>query len=151
MKARDLHKLWSAPDSARLTPQPLALRLPLHVAARVQALCDIYPHKSQTEIIADLLAAALAEVEQSFPPIKGALLGQDEASGGMRYEDVGPSAKYRRLANDYYLAMEKETGSPDPRPLFEGSVSVEGDGKGDGEGPSKSESGSGTPGVTAKK
>lgn len=122
MKPRDLHKLWSAPDSARLTPQPLALRLPLHVAARLQALCDLYPHKSQTEIVADLLAAALAEVEQGFPPIKGVLVGQDEATGRMRYEDVGPVAKYRRLANDYYLAMQKESGSPDPRPLFEESV-----------------------------
>jgi hypothetical protein len=134
MKARDLHKQWSAPDSARLSPQALALRLPMHVAARLQALCDLYPHKSQTEIVADLLAAALADVEQGFPPIKGALVGQDEASGRMRYEDVGPLAKYRRLANDYYLAMEKETGSADPRPLFEGSVTwVEGEDPGAGE------------------
>lgn len=128
MKARDLHKLWSAPDSARLTPQPLALRLPLHVAARLQALCDLYPHKSQNEIVADLLAAALAETELGFPPVKGALMGQDEVSGRMRFEDVGPLATYRRLANDYYLAMEKELGSAEPRPLFDGSVTwVEGE------------------------
>lgn len=122
MKAQDLHKRWSAPESARLAPQPVSLRLPIHVAARLQALCDVYPHKSQAEIVADLLAAALDEVEQSFPRVKGAVVGQDEASGRLRFEDVGPVAKYRRLANDYYLAMEKETGNPDPRPLFTGDV-----------------------------
>lgn len=122
MKPSDLHKLWSAPDNSRLAAAELPLRLPVHVAARLQALADMYPNKSRGEIVADLLAAALGEVEQAFPPVKGNCVGQDEGGREPLFEDAGPVGRYQRLANDYYLAMEKELGNPKPQPLFAGSV-----------------------------
>jgi hypothetical protein len=122
MKATDLHKIWSAPDNSRLTLNELPLRLPVHVAARIQALADMYPAKNRGEIVADLLAAALADVEKGFPPVMGSCVGQDDKTREQLFEDVGPVVQYQRLANDYYLAMEKELGNPKAQPLFAGPV-----------------------------
>ena len=59
MKASTLHDVWASPDNTRLTPKQFSFRLPIHVAAKIAALCDMYPQKTRTQIIADLLTSAL--------------------------------------------------------------------------------------------
>jgi len=67
MDPRDLPTVWDAPDNSRLTPKQWSIRLPIHVAARICALCDLYPRKSKTEIIGDLLATALDQLAEALP------------------------------------------------------------------------------------
>jgi len=67
MEPRDLVKVWDAPDHSKLTPKQWSIRLPIQVAARVNALCDLYPRKSKTEIIGDLLATALEQLAEALP------------------------------------------------------------------------------------
>lgn len=116
MKASDLTKVWTMPDNTRLTAKQYSIRLPVHVAAKISALCDLYPQKSRTEIIGDLLTAALNGVEESFPSIKGPHANDDET--GSYYEDVGPAKQYRAIANKYYKELEKEMGNKNPADLF---------------------------------
>ena len=66
METKDLVKLWNAPDNTRLTPKQMSIRLPLHVAAKISALCEMFPKKTKTEIIGDLLATALEAVAEGF-------------------------------------------------------------------------------------
>lgn len=119
MKSADLHTIWSAPDNSRLTSKQFSFRLPTHVAAKIQALCDMYPAKNRTQIVADLLAAALHEVELAYPEVRGPQIGQDN-DGSFLYEDVGISARYRALADKYYLELEKEQGNEEAKPLYGG-------------------------------
>ena len=41
----DLHKVWAAPDNTRLTAKQFSFRLPVHVAAKLSALCETFPQK----------------------------------------------------------------------------------------------------------
>ena len=75
MKASDLVTVWSAPDNSRLTAKQYSFRLPVHVAAKLAALEEMYPTKSRTQLVGDLLSAAIAEVEKSFPSITGSPVG----------------------------------------------------------------------------
>lgn len=118
MKASDLTKVWTMPDNTRLTAKQYSFRLPVHVAAKISALCDMYPKKNRTEIIGDLLTAAINAVEESFPSVKGSHVHDDET--GTYYEDVGPSKQYRKLSNRYYKELEKELGNENPANLFSG-------------------------------
>lgn len=118
MKGGDLLSIWEAPDNSRLTPKQVSLRLPIHVAARIAALCDMYPRKTKTEIMGDLLGAALDQIQDSFPDVKGKLLGPADEDNLM-YEDTGPRASYIRLANKHYQELEKELGNEKPSPLFD--------------------------------
>ena len=67
MEPRDLLTVWDAPDHSRLTPKQWSIRLPIQVAARINALCDLYPRKTKTEIIGDLLATALEQLASALP------------------------------------------------------------------------------------
>lgn len=73
MKPKDLVTVWAAPDNSRITSKQYSFRLPVHVAAKIAALCELYPTKSRTQIVGDLLSAALQGVEdgpgrQGFDP-----------------------------------------------------------------------------------
>jgi len=117
MKAKDVLNIWSAPDNSRLTTKQLSVRLPVHVAARINALCDMYPNKTKTEIIGDLLSMALREIEAAFPIDKGQQEGVD-SDGDPYYEDIGPFRIYERYANEHYAKLENELGNDNPRTLI---------------------------------
>lgn len=122
MKPADLHTIWSAPDNTRLTTKQYSFRLPTHVAAQIEALCEMYPTKNRTQIVADLLASALKQVELSYPEVKGQFVASDINAGDF-YEDVGLSKTYRSLSDKHFIALEKEQGNAEPKPLF-GSLNV---------------------------
>jgi hypothetical protein len=43
-----------------------SMRLSVHVAAKISALCEMFPQRSKTQIINDLLSTALDELEASL-------------------------------------------------------------------------------------
>ena len=59
MKNSELVKVWALPDNSRVTSKQLSFRLPVHVAAKISALSDLFPNKTRTEIIGDLLTSAV--------------------------------------------------------------------------------------------
>lgn len=115
---------WALPDNSRITSKQYSFRLPVHVAAKIAALCEMYPERSRTEIVGDLLAEALAAVEGSFAPVKGKKFGESPDTGEMMYEDAGRGAQFRELANRRYREIEKEMGNEKPKPLYSGTPVV---------------------------
>ena len=128
MKASHLHDLWASPDNTRLTPKQFSFRLPTHIAAKIAALCEMYPTKNRTQIVADLLTSALDEVEKNLPEALGPLTdNQDDYEyvahhEGFDYEPVyhlgGARGQFRELANQHYEEIERELGIEKPEPLF---------------------------------
>ena len=130
MKASSLHDVWASPDNTRLTPKQFSFRLPVHVAAKVAALCEMYPQKSRTQIIADLLTSALDELEQNLPAELGCGPSPEDEyydrkvaeQAGEEYEPCyqigGPRGRFRSLSNEHFIELEKELGNDNPQPLF---------------------------------
>ena len=122
MKAKDLVAVWGAPDNSRLTAKQASFRLPVHVAAKIAALCEMYPQKTKTQIVGDLLSAALAELERELPSFfTNRSIGRDE-NGDELFELEGPAQTFRDLANKHYLELEKDLGTEKPEPLYSGSL-----------------------------
>jgi hypothetical protein len=117
MRSSDLHKVWGAPDNSRLTAKQQSFRLPVHVAAKINALCDLYPTKTKTEIVGDLLAAALEEAITHLPSERGEQVSQDPELGRI-FATHGPAVKFRELANKHYREMERELGNKNPPELY---------------------------------
>ena len=117
MKASNLPDLWATPDNSRVTSKQYSFRLPVHVAAKIEALCEMFPSKNRTQIVSDLLTSALDEVERSFPYVQGQPTGYDP-DGEVVYDDDGPGSHYRYLADRHYKELESELGNPTPPPLF---------------------------------
>jgi hypothetical protein len=125
MKSSDLLTLWEAPDNSRLTNKQFSFRLPVHVAARIAALCEMYPAKSRTQIVGDLLAAALDEVATQFPDVQGRFFMHDDNSGNDVYEDAGQGSRFRELSNKHFKELEVELGNETPQSLFDAKLVFE--------------------------
>ena len=123
MKAADLSKVWGAPDNSRLTSKQQSFRLPVHVAAKIDALCEIYPSRSKTEIVGDLLATALEEAIANLPAERGRQTGNDPELGGL-FEESGLRADFRARANKRYKEIERELGNKNPGELYSGSYVI---------------------------
>jgi hypothetical protein len=66
METKHLLRNWVGPDNSRLMRNQTSMRLSVHVAAKISALCEMFPQRSKTQIINDLLSTALEELEGSL-------------------------------------------------------------------------------------
>jgi hypothetical protein len=117
MTPGDLTKVWTAPDNSRLTPKQQSFRLPLHVAAKLDALCAIFPNKTKTEIVGDLLATAIDEIERELPTLRGRQVDQDPDFGAV-YDLQGQRVEFRRVANKIYREIERSLGNKNAADLY---------------------------------
>lgn len=131
MKASHLHDLWASPDNTRLTSKQFSFRLPTHVAAKIAALCEMFPTKNRTQIVADLLTSALDELEKNLPEALGEPVEEDWSSrvaeqigqeGEKLYYLGGPRGRFHRLADAHFAGLEKELGNDSPEPLYGNTV-----------------------------
>ena len=128
MKASQLHDVWSSPDNSRLTSKQFSFRLPTHIAAKIAALCEMYPTKNRTQIVADLLTSSLDELERNLPeglgfPVEDQRDYEQIAEHtGEEYEAVyylgGAKGRFHELANQHYADLEKELGNEEAGELF---------------------------------
>lgn len=107
----------AAPDNTRLTAKQSSFRLPVHVAAKLSALCERYPNKTRTEIVGDLLSTAQEDLINALPSYAGREVERDPDSGEMIYEEVGPKVLYG-LRQSLLRGLEKELGNENPSKLY---------------------------------
>lgn len=121
MEPKDLAKVWDAPDNTKLTPKQISLRLPILVSSKISALCDMYPRKTKTEIIGDLLSTALDQFELGLESVKGSCLDTGPSEEYFDpdmvehvFEDIGTRGRFRALTEKYLRELEQEAGITEP-------------------------------------
>jgi hypothetical protein len=129
MKAKDLASVWGSPDNSRLTAKQASFRLPVHVAAKLSALGEMYPQKTKTQLVADLLSAALTDLESGLKAYPGVRFPNETDDGEPLYEATGPASIFRTLTNKFYVELETELGNESPEPFYRGSLLVTKDGE----------------------
>lgn len=118
-RAAELHSFWSLPDNSRLTSKQYSFRLPVHVAAKIAALCDMYPQKTRTEIVGDLLSTAIDELVNGMPFVEGRVVGVDPETREEFCDDIGPRSQFWKLADKHYKEIERDMGNKNPPSLQE--------------------------------
>lgn len=132
MAAKDLLKFWSSPDNTRLTAKQISIRLPVHVAAKISALAEMFPNKTKTEIIGDLLTAAL---EQVAGALSSEPYSDEEHAAAQEYPDTdwGDHARYERLVAKHLKELEQDAGAaqgPEEKEVSRGQQAGKGHAKG---------------------
>jgi hypothetical protein len=94
-----------------------SLRLPLALAARLAAWCELHPQRSRSELVAELLASGLVVAERSLAPA-APLVGSADTRQPV-YLPAGPFAEFHGLVHKHHLQLEREldheaAGVPDP-------------------------------------
>ncbi|AGZ36708.1 pilin assembly protein [Pseudomonas sp. SWI6] len=105
MKIRELVQHWEQNAAGALSPTPHILHLDLESEARLAALIDMYPKRSAEELLGELVAAALEELEASLPYVKGQRVISTDEQGDPLYEDVGPTPRFLALSRHHLHAL----------------------------------------------
>lgn len=101
MTLRDLIENWEKNSSNSLTENTYQVKLTKNDAAKIAALAEMYPARTQEQIITELLSAALNELEYSLPYIQGEKVTDFDELGDPIYEDVGPTGKFAQLTRKH--------------------------------------------------
>ena len=70
-------------------------------AARVEALRAMYPGQDDSDIMADLIHAALDELEVAMPYVPGKQVIAEDDQGDPIYEDLGPTPRFYILSHEF--------------------------------------------------
>ncbi|MFU8820101.1 MAG: hypothetical protein ACNA8G_00980 [Gammaproteobacteria bacterium] len=108
MKIRDLLKHWEGTRRPQMTAETYAIHLPVEEAARVHALADMYPGVPEEDILRDLLAAALAELEAAMPYQPGTKIASEDDFGDPVFEDAGPTPRFLTLTRKHKERLTPE-------------------------------------------
>jgi hypothetical protein len=108
VKIRDLLKHWEGTRPPQLTAETYAIHLPVEDAARVHALAEMFPDVPEEEILRDLLAAALAELEAAMPYQPGTRITSEDDFGDPVYEDTGPTPRFLELTRKHVERLAPE-------------------------------------------
>jgi len=115
MSVKDMMSNWLRHNNSRLVKKQTSIRLPVHTAAKIEALCEMFPSKTKNEIVTDLLSAALDDVYESFEFVAGEeILIKDEE----HYLDIGDRKTFIDLVNKHFQTLEKELGNSNPSLLY---------------------------------
>jgi hypothetical protein len=84
------------------------LRLPVGVAARLAAWCELHPQRSRSELVAELLDAALATAEHAPRTLPAAPAGSTADPRLSLYLPSGAFAEFHGLVQKHHLQLERE-------------------------------------------
>lgn len=101
--------------SLRLTRKRYACRLPLELASRLEALCEMHPGKTRAQLMSDLLGLGLAEVERAWSGREAGMAGFQPDTRQPIYLPSGPFAEFHGLIHKHHLAMEHELAQDEPQ------------------------------------
>ncbi len=101
MKVRDLMSSWESASHKHHAEERYQLKLPVKDAARLEAITGLYPGLNKNEVLSQLVAAALDEVERQMPYKPGNKVVAEDELGDPLYEDVGLTPRYLELRHRY--------------------------------------------------
>lgn len=100
MRIAELIQRWSSADQHSTETRTYSVRLPLRDAARIEALRIMYGGRSESQLMADLIRAALDELEVAMPYVPGKRVIAEDDYGDPIYEDLGPTPRFYSLSHE---------------------------------------------------
>lgn len=108
MHIADLIERWGEKGEARTDARAYSAHLQPREAARIEALREMYPGRSGSELMADLIKAALDELEAAMPYMPGPRVIAEDDAGDPIYEDLGPTPRFCELSREILARMGYE-------------------------------------------
>lgn len=108
MKSSELLKHWEKNFGDELTDNDYGIPLKVKDAARIEALCDMFPSSTREHIVRDLISAALNELASDFPYKAGDKIVAQDEEGYPIYEDIGLTPQFLALTRKHLNAMQKD-------------------------------------------
>ena len=106
MKFKALLDHWKKDPPPVRTAREYAMRLTLEDAARLHALCELFPGRTVEELTTDLLHTALEEIVAAMPYEPGPKIISRDDQGDPVYEDVGLTPRFADLTRKLKKSLQ---------------------------------------------
>ena len=108
MKVVDLIKIWDSEVAGEMAPEAYRVHLPLDSVAKIEALAEMFPHRTRERMIGELLSVALDEVVSSFPYVEGDVIISNDEEGDPVFEDIGHTPRYLSLVRKHVERLKSD-------------------------------------------
>ena len=98
---QNLIKNWEANALSGPKVKSLDVKLGAYDYGRICALTEIYPGRTQEQVVSDLISTILDEVAETLPYIQGSQVIAEDEFGDPIYEDIGVTPLFEELAHKY--------------------------------------------------
>jgi hypothetical protein len=98
---KNLIKEWEARSKSRPLEKTVMIKMTAYDHARIRALSELYPGHSEEQLLAELLSAALDEVEATLPYVPGPKIVAEDEFGDPVFEDSGLTPRFYELTRKY--------------------------------------------------
>ncbi|MCP1673899.1 hypothetical protein J2T57_000998 [Natronocella acetinitrilica] len=112
MKVKQLIEAWEESASELRTANEYRVRLSIHDAAKLSALQEMFPGRSESDLITDLLSAALDDLEAAFPYVQGQRIVAEDEHGDPIYEDVGSTPRFQEITRKHLQRLQRQLQEP---------------------------------------
>lgn len=107
----ELARKWGQFGQGELTRERYPLKLTTDDTATLAQLYCSYPRLSEDEILRDLLAAALYDLEQAIPYKQGNKVIAFDECGDEIFEDSGLTPRFLRLTKQHQTKLRQPTNA----------------------------------------
>lgn len=108
MTIKELVGSWEEHAQGLLTKESYSVKLTIEDAAKIEALAEMYPRRTADQLVSELVSAALAELECSFPYIAGNEVATVDEFGDPVYKDTGPTPEFLQLSRKHLARQHKD-------------------------------------------
>jgi hypothetical protein len=105
-RMKQVIKAWEADSSARPMVKTVSVQLTAKDYARLQALEELFPVRSKEQMLSELVATALDEIEEAFPYVQGEQVIAEDEFGDPIYADVGLTPRFEELTKKYLAGVK---------------------------------------------
>ncbi len=105
MDIKQLIDHWERNAATPRTSNEYHIKLPVYSAAKLAALAEMYPGRSEEQILSELLMAALNELSASFAYKAGTGIVSYDDQGDPIFEDEGLTPRFHSLAKKHALRL----------------------------------------------
>lgn len=113
MKIKELIDHWDRNAATPKTSHEYRVRLPIYTAAKISALREMYPGRSEEQILTELLSVALSELSASFAYKAGNKVVAYDDQGDPIFEDEGLTPRFHQLSKHYAEQLIKHSKPED--------------------------------------
>jgi hypothetical protein len=105
-RMQELLKEWESEAQVKPAVNAIVVNLAVRDYARIRALAELFRGRNEAQLVTELLAAALDEVEEALPYIQGKTVIAEDEFGDPIYEDVGMTHKFEQLTKKHLAAIK---------------------------------------------
>ncbi len=108
MTVKNLIHEWERSAKKKVAYHEYHIALPIHDAAKICALAEMFPGRTGEQIIADLIGAALVDFEAALPYVRGKRVIAEDELGDPIYEDAGPTPRFHDASQKHLRELESQ-------------------------------------------